>query len=325
MSNKSPVRETDLATEGAPTSPDGVRAWVIDALRSEYRKGLATFGPVALLLTVVYMLPFFLLFLYSINQFQEVPMERFAFTINHYVAFLTPDALLSFNWENATYVKLLLKSLRVSLVVTFICLIISYPITYYVGQKAPQRYKTSLIMLVIIPFWTSYLIRTYAWVPILSQNGIINTTLSTLGLPKLQLLYTGLATTVGLVYVYIPFMILPLYASMNGLDNSLIEAAQDMGATRVDVFKEVIFPLTLPGAAAGSLFIFIKCAAAFITPTLLGGSNGILYANVIVSQFRELFNWNLGAALSFILLVVVLFLLWLGSRLGLNVSSRSMG
>jgi spermidine/putrescine transport system permease protein len=325
MSSESQVREAGVSAEEKTVSPEGVRAWLIDTLQSKYRKGLVTFGPVALLLTVVYMLPFFLLFLYSINQFQEIPMERFAFTIDHYLSFLTLDALLSLNLQNVTYVKLLIKSLRVSLVVTFICLVISYPITYYVGQKASDRYKTSLIMLVIIPFWTSYLIRTYAWVPILSQNGIINTTLSTLGLPKLQLLYTGLATTIGLVYVYIPFMILPLYASMNSLDDSLIEAAKDMGATRVDVFKEVIFPLTLPGAAAGSLFIFIKCAAAFITPTLLGGNNGILYANIIVSQFRELFNWNLGAALSFILLTVVLFLLWLGSRLGLNVSSRSAG
>lgn len=252
-------------------------------------------------------------------------MSEFAFTVEHYVSFLTLDALRSFSWGEATYVRLLLKSLRVALLVTIVCLIISYPVTYYLGQKAPRQYKTSLLMLIIIPFWTSYLIRTYAWIPILSENGIINTTLESAGLPNLQLLYTEFATTLGLVYVFVPFMILPLYASMEGLDSSLIEAALDMGATRVDVFKEIIFPLTLPGAAVGSLFIFIKCAAAFVTPTLLGGSGGILYANIIVSQFRELFNWNLGAALSFVLLAVVLLLLWIGTRAGLDISKQNMG
>lgn len=325
MSNEPATGENVVGADETTIGQDGVRVWLINALQSDRRKGLVTFGPVALLLTLVYMLPFLLLFAYSVNQFQEIPMERFAFTLDHYVSFLTLDALLSLNFQNATYVRLLLKSIRVSLVVTLFCLVFSYPITYYVGQKAPDRYKTSLIILVVIPFWTSYLIRTYAWIPILSQNGIINTTLTTIGLHKLNLLYTGLATTIGLVYVYIPFMILPLYASMNSLDSALIEAAQDMGATRFDVFKEVIFPLTLPGAAAGSLFIFIKCAAAFITPTLLGGNNGILYANIIVSQFRELFNWNLGAALSFILLTVVLITLWVGNRLGLNLNSQRVG
>lgn len=313
------------ATDQSPVGTDGLRARVIEMVSSDYRKGLVTFGPVASLLTVFYMLPFFLLFLYSINQFQDVPMTKFAFTIEHYLSFLTLDALLAFNLRNVIYVKLLLKSLWVSALVTAVCMVISYPITYYIGQKASKRYKTSLLMLVIIPFWTSYLIRTYAWVPILSQNGIINTTLSTVGLPKMQLLYTSLSTNIGLIYVYIPFMILPLYASMNGLNDELIEAAHDMGATRLDVFREVIFPLTLPGAAAGSLFIFIKCAAAYITPTLLGGTNGILYANTIVSQFRELFNWNLGAALSFILLAVVVTILYIGNRLGVNINSRSMG
>jgi spermidine/putrescine transport system permease protein len=252
-------------------------------------------------------------------------MARFVFTIEHYVSFLTPESLLAFELGQLTYISLLVKSIRVSLVVTLVSLIIAYPITYYIGQKAPRRYKTSLVMLVIIPFWTSYLIRTYAWVPILSENGIINTVLATLGLQKLQLLFTPLATNIGLVYVYLPFMILPLYASMDNLDASLVEAAQDLGATRYHVFKEVIFPLTLPGAAAGSVFIFIKCAAAYITPTLLGGQNGILYANVIVSQFREVFNWNFGAALSFILLTVVVLLLWLASRSGLDVASARMG
>lgn len=325
MSSESTSGERIVSGDGPTIEQDGIRAWVINGLQSDRRKGIATFGPVMALLTLFYMVPFLLLFVYSINQFQDVPIQDFRFTLDHYISFFTLEALQSFNFRNATYIKLLVKSIRVSIVVTLFCLVLSYPITYYVGQKAPDRYKMSLIMLVIIPFWTSYLIRTYAWIPILSENGIINSTLAAIGLPKLQLLYTGLATTIGLIYVYIPFMILPLYASMNNLDSELIEAAHDMGATRYDVFKEVIFPLTLPGAAAGSLFIFIKCAAAYITPTLLGGSSGILYANIIVSQFRELFNWNLGAALSFVLLTIVMITLWAGSRLGVDLNSQRVG
>lgn len=309
----------------AAVETDGLRERLIELTQSERRKGLLTLGPVVLLLAVFYMVPFLLLLAYSFNADREIPMQQFLFTLEHYATFLTLESLFAFDLGRLTYVKLLVKSLRVSLVVTLVSLVISYPITYYIGQKAPRRYKTSMVMLVIIPFWTSYLIRTYAWVPILSENGIINTVLATLGVGKLQLLFTPLATNIGLVYVYVPFMILPLYASMNSLDSSLIEAAQDLGASRAYVFKEVIFPLTLPGAAAGSIFIFIKCAAAYITPTLLGGRNGILYASVIVSQFREVFNWNFGSALSFILLALVILTLWAGSRLGLNVSAGRMG
>lgn len=319
MSNKSNLGH-NLSEERS-----GYRSWLIEQITSDRRKGLLTLGPVLALLTVFFVVPFLLLLAYSINQYQDVPIQQISLTMDHYARFFSPEALLSLEFGKLTYIQLLLKSLWVSLLVTFVSLVIAYPITYYIGQKAPQQYKTPLVMLVIIPFWTSYLIRTYAWMPILSQNGIINSALASVGLPKFQLLFTSFATNVGLVYVYLPFMILPLYASMSALDSSLIEAAQDLGATRRKVFREVIFPLTLPGAAAGSIFIFIKSAAAYITPTILGGSGGILYANVIVSQFREVFNWNFGAALSFILLTLVIIILGVGTRLGIDLQTNRVG
>lgn len=293
---------------------DGVRGYLLGIAGSERLKGLLSLGSVGTLLTLFYTIPLLLLFAYSFTT--GIELSEFAFTLTHY------GRVFDFG---APYLRLLFKSLRVSLTVTLAAAIISYPVTYYIGQRAPRKYKTAMVMLIIIPFWTSYLIRTYAWIPLLSQNGVINTTLAAVGLPKAQLLYTPLATSLGLVYVYVPYMILPLYASMESLDGSLIEAARDLGASRVKVFTEVIFPLTLPGAAAGSIFIFIKCAAAFITPTLLGGSNGILYANVIVSQFREIFNWNFGSALAFVLLALILVVLWLGKRAGLITNTGSFG
>jgi spermidine/putrescine transport system permease protein len=302
---------------------EGVRSWLIERTNDERVKGLLSTGLIFLVLTVFYVVPLLLLFGYSFMV--GIEFNQITPTLEHYAKVLSPDALLSFSFGDAIYLKLLLKTLRVSAIVTVGSLIISYPITYYIGQKAPRKYKTAMVMLVIIPFWTSYLIRTYAWIPILSQNGIINDGLQLVGLPTLQLLYTNFATTLGLVYVYLPFMILPLYASMENLNGSLIEAAQDLGAGRIYVFREVIFPLTLPGAVAGSIFIFVKCAAAFITPTLLGGTNGTLYANVIVNQFRDAFNWNFGSALSFVLLAVILLILWLGMRTGYLSETGSMG
>lgn len=312
-----------MSTDEVPGVGASVREWLIEKTDSERTKGLLSIGTTVLFLTTFYVVPLGLLFLFSFMT--DIKLGEITLTLESYKRVLGIEAILAGDFAGATYLQLLLKSLRVSIIVTLASLAISYPITYYIGQRAPRKYKTAMVMLVIIPFWTSYLIRTYAWIPIISESGIINTALATVGLPKVQLLYTSFATTLGLVYVYLPFMILPLYASMEKLDPSLVEAAQDLGAGRIRVFYEVIFPLTLPGAVAGSIFIFIKCAAAFITPTLLGGSNGTLYATVIVNQFRDVFNWNFGSALSFVLLAVIMLILWVGMRTGYLSETGAIG
>ncbi|SNR34749.1 ABC transporter permease [Halorubrum vacuolatum] len=308
---------------GETTAPSGFRARVLTMADNSRLKGLTSLGPIVTLLTVFYAIPVALLIVYSV--FVDDPFVT-AITFEHFARFLDLSAVISLQIGDLPYVRLLARSLGIAVVVTVLSLIIAYPITYYLGQHAPERWQMLLVLLVIIPFWTSYLIRTYAWIPILSRNGFINGALGALGLPTVPLLNTYWGSIIGLVYVFVPFVILPLYASMRSLDASLIEAARDLGASRSAVFREVVFPLTLPGALAGAVFVFIKCAAAYVTPALLGGTSGRMFAQVIETQFGTAFNWNFGAALSVILVAVVLGSLWIAMRLGIDVGkSRGLG
>lgn len=322
MSSPDDVTTEQLSRE-PPTSRGRFRERILERSESEVVKGSLSLGPILLLLTIFYTIPVALLLIYSV--FSGDVFET-ALSFEHFARFADLSAVLSLQWGDLPYVRLLARSLGIAIVVTVLSLAISYPITYYLGQHAPDRWKVVLVMLVIIPFWTSYLIRTYAWIPILSRQGFINSALMTLGVPTVPLLNNHWGSIIGLVYVFVPFTILPLYASMEGLDRSLIEAARDLGATRYRVFREVIFPLTLPGALAGGIFVFIKCAAAYVTPALLGGTSGRMYAQVIANQFRTAFNWNFGAALSVILVVVILGSLWIAKRYGVDLKkSRGLG
>ncbi len=319
--------QDDVAADAVrqrPTHEKGTfRGRLLELADSEVFKGSITLGPVLVLLTVFYAIPVVLLLTYSV--FIEDPFSS-GLTFDHFGRFIDMSAVTSFQFGELSYVRLLGRSLGIAVIVTVLSLVISYPITYYLGQYAPERWKIVLVMLVIIPFWTSYLIRTYAWIPILSTNGFINGTLTALGLPTLPLLNNMVGSIIGLVYVFVPFTVLPLYASMEGLDPSLIEASRDLGASRWEAFREVVFPLTLPGALAGGVFVFIKTAAAYVTPSLLGGTSGRMYAQVIETQFGSAFNWNFGAALSVILVVVVLGTIWIAMRWGINVKgSRGLG
>jgi spermidine/putrescine transport system permease protein len=319
--------QDDVATDAVrpqPTPETGtLRERLLEWADSEVFKGAVSLGPVLLLLTIFYAIPVTSLLIYSI--FVEDPFAS-GLTFEHFGRFIDLSAVTSLQLSELSYMRLLGRSIGIAVIVTVLSLVISYPITYYLGQHAPERWKIALVMLVIIPFWTSYLIRTYAWIPILSNNGFINGTLTTLGLPALPLLNNYVGSIIGLVYVFVPFTILPLYASMEGLDSSLIEAARDLGATRWEAFREVVLPLTLPGALAGGVFVFIKTAAAYVTPSLLGGTSGRMYAQVIETQFGTAFNWNFGAALSVILVVVVLGTIWIAVRWGIDVKgSRGLG
>jgi len=299
-----------------------LRSTLRSSLESDRIKGILSLGPSISVLTIIYFLPIIVLFVLSFGV--ESNFTGFEFTFQNYNSIFPLDTLLSFNFSDLLYLGLLAKSLKVSLYVTIVSLVISYPITYYIGNRVQEEYRLPLIMLIMVPFWTSYLVRTYSWIPILSQNGIVNGLLTSIGLQPLQLLYTPLATNIGLVYLHLPFMILPLYASMAGLNPAHIEAAQDLGATRLRVLREIILPLTLPGASAGVIFVFIKTTAAYVVPTLLGGPNGILYMNVVVSQFRQTYNWNFGAALSFVLLAIVLAILFVAQKMGASLGSAQM-
>lgn len=203
------------------------------------------------------------------------------------------------------------RSLWMAVLTTVLCLAISYPIAYYLARLAPRRWKGLLLGLVVVPFWTSFLIRTYAWMFLLRTEGLINLVLTGLGLVDrpLELLYTELAVMIGLVYGELPFMILPLYASLEKLDSTLLEAASDLGADRVRAFWRVTVPLTAPGIAAGIVLVFIPSLGQFVVSDLLGGARSMLLGNLVQNQFAVARNKPFGAALAFELTAAVLLLL----------------
>lgn len=208
------------------------------------------------------------------------------------------------------YIPIYVRSIGFALITTVLCLLLGYPIAYFIAIKAPERLRSALLILVVIPFWTSFLVRTYAWILILRSDGLINRALMALGLPSQQLLYNDFAVLVGLVYGELPFMILPLYASIQKLDVSLLEAAQDLGATPRQAFFRVTVPLTRPGILAGVIFVFIPSIGAFVIPDLMGGSRSIMVGNLIQNQFLFTRDLPFGSAVCFLLTALVLVVLF---------------
>jgi len=209
------------------------------------------------------------------------------------------------------YLKIGWRSLWMAALTTVLCLTVSFPAAYYLAILAPRRWKGLLLGLVVVPFWTSFLIRTYAWMFILRTEGLLNLVLVGSGLlhRPLELLYTQTAVMIGLVYGELPFMILPLYASLEKLDRSLLEAAADLGAGRSQSFWRVTVPLSLPGIAAGIVLVFIPSLGQFVVSDLLGGARGMLLGNLIQNQFAVARNQPFGSALAFELMAAVLILL----------------
>ena len=200
------------------------------------------------------------------------------------------------------YLEIVGRTLVIALINTFLCLVLGYPLAYFIAFKGGSR-KNVLILLVMIPFWTSLLLRAYAWVVILGGNGIANRALQFLGITDgpVNLIFTPQAVTMGMVYSYLPFMILPLYAALEKFDVRLKEAAQDLGASRWHTFWRVTFPLSMPGVIAGSILVFIPSAGEFVIPNLLGGARTVLVGNLIQQQFLLARDWAFGSALAMML------------------------
>jgi spermidine/putrescine transport system permease protein len=188
-----------------------------------------------------------------------------------------------------------------------LCLALGFPLAYYMAQLSAQR-QGLWVLLIIIPFWTNFLVRTYAWMFLLRADGVMNTLLLGLGLIEhpIEILYSDAAVLIGLVYGYLPFMVLPLYAVLARLDRAVVEAASDLYASGWQVFRRVILPLTKPGVVAGCLLVFIPSVGAFITPDLLGGAKTMMIGNLIQHEYLVVRDWPLGSALSFVLMAVVL-------------------
>jgi spermidine/putrescine transport system permease protein len=228
-----------------------------------------------------------------------------------------PWTLENFNrLADPLYLAILLRSFAIAAASTAICLVLGFPLALFISRSG--RRKNLYLLLVILPFWTSFLVRTYAWMFLLRDTGLINTALLGLGLIRapLPLLYNDGAVVLGLVYGFLPFMVLPLFATLERLDKNLVEAAADLGARPMTVLLRVVLPLCAPGTRAGSVLVFIPSLGAFLTPDLLGGGKTIMIGNLVQNQFTTARDWPFGAAISFALMAIVMALLMAAIRRG---------
>ncbi|WP_109466741.1 ABC transporter permease [Albibacillus kandeliae] len=225
------------------------------------------------------------------------------------------DYIFTFeNFQRAAdplYLGIFLRSAKIAGLATLFAILLAYPAAYAI-TRAPQRYQTALLIFVILPFWSNYLIRTYAWIVMLNREGLINQSLIGLGVTSepLPLLYNNFAVIVGLVYNYTPFVVLAIYSSLNRINRETIEASEDLGAPGFTTFRRVILPQTITGVAAGGVFVFVLSIGNFITPDLLGGGRLQMVGNLIYDQFLSARDWPFGAALSMFLIAVMMALLF---------------
>lgn len=209
-------------------------------------------------------------------------------------------------WEDALYVNTYLNSVLIAAVSTLLCLLLGYPMAYAI-VRSDHTTKHILLMLVILPFWTSFLLRVYAWMGLLADQGTINNLLIALGIidQPIQMLYTTFAVYVGIVYTYVPFMILPLYANMEKLDWELLEAAADLGARPMTTFLTITLPMTTPGIIAGALLVFIPATGEYVIPDLLGGGNVLMIGRILYNEFNSNIDWPVASAVAIALLIVL--------------------
>lgn len=203
------------------------------------------------------------------------------------------------------YFKVFFRSIGLAGLATLICLIVGYPVAYIIS-KAPLSKRGTLILLFILPMWMNFLLRTYAWVAILGKNGLLNSLLGIFGIEPVSILYTNFAILLGMVYNFLPFMVLPIFTSLSKMDNDLINAAHDLGANKFQVFTKVIFPLSLPGVISGITMVFMPAVTTFAISRLLGGGKFMLLGDLIEQQFTVVGDWNFGSAVSIFMMIVIL-------------------
>lgn len=228
------------------------------------------------------------------------------FTLNNYATI----------FSDSVYLTILAKTIRMALITTVLTLLFSYPVAYFLAGLR-GRSKAVCLLLLFMPFWSSYVVRTFLWLPMLGRNGLINTLLMRIGIigePIDVLLFSEGTVHLGLIYVYSLFMILPIYLSLDRLDRRLIEAAADLGAGPFNTFRRIVLPLSMPGVLSGSVMVFLLACGAYVTPQLLGGTAGVMFGNIIAAQYLNTNNWPLGAALSVVLVLVVLAGMFLVGR-----------
>lgn len=260
-----------------------------------------------------FLIPFFIVFRISLSQTAVamppyMPVFDLAGGLSGIVEKLGEFSLDNYVWltEDVLYFNAYISSVVIAAISTLLTLLIGYPIAYGMA-KAPRSLRPTLLMMVILPFWTSFLIRVYAWIAILKPEGLLNQFLSAVGLidQPLIILNTNWAIYIGIVYSYLPFMVLPIYSALEKMDHSLTEAAQDLGCTPAAAFWRVTFPLSLPGVVAGCLLVFIPAVGEFVIPDLLGGSETLMIGKTLWSEFNSNRDWPVSSAVAIILLMIL--------------------
>lgn len=259
---------------------------------------------------VMIILPMLLIVMYAFTQ-KGNDVLTFRITLQNFVRF----------FSDPIFLEVLKRSLWVAVLTTALCLFLGYPVAYIIAQ-ADGRKKMLLVLLITIPMWINMLVRTYAWVGILQDKGLINTILGWFGLGPVSLIYTDFAVILGMVYNFIPFMILQIYTSLTKMDKSYLEAASDLGANKVQSFLRITLPLSLPGVLSGITLVFLPAVSSFFIPKMLGGGQYVLIGNVIESQFLTSGNWNFGSAISLIMAVIIMISLYVTKKVDKNGQSE---
>ncbi len=253
--------------------------------------------------------PMLLIVLYAFTK-DGNEVISFRFTLENFSRFIT----------DSVFMEVLGRSLYIALITTVICVVVGYPIAYIIANMT-ERGNLIMILLITMPTWINMLVRTYAWMGILQDEGIFNSILSFFGIGPVALLHTDFAVILGMVYNFIPFMILQIHTSLAKMDTSLLDAANDLGADRVQQFLRVTLPLSLPGVISGITLVFLPAVSSFFIPKLLGGGQFVLVGNIIETQFLTTGDWNFGSAISLIMAVIIMLSMWLAHKVDAEPAS----
>ncbi|WP_151410810.1 ABC transporter permease [Anaerococcus sp. Marseille-P9784] len=253
---------------------------------------------------VFIILPLILIFLYSFNGSGSIAFENFSFSLDNYSRFFSP-----------LYLKMFAISILIAILTTVICLLLAYPIAYIISKK-DEKTAQIFLFIFIMPMWINLLLRTYGWISLLGRNGMLNRFLAIFNLGPLNMMYTLTAVIVGMVYEFLPFMVIQIYNALKKVDSNLIEAALDLGANKKEIFKKVIFPLSLPGVYTGIIMVFIPAISTFVISNLLGGQKVYMIGNLIDQQFTFTGNWGFGSATAIILILILFIALGIQRKFG---------
>jgi len=273
-------------------------------MRAETRRRLSILGltaPAYLWLAITVFLPLSAMLYFSFLTVAPLNNRVAEFTIAHYVGFFTKDIY----WINAG------RSLELGFHVTLFCVLVGYPASLALAKYVKGRWREAIFLLIVLPFWSNALVRTFSWTMVLRRGGILDWIVRLFwpDAPSVDLLFTYQAIVIGLVHAYLPYLILTCYVSLQAIDDSLVEAARSLGAGPFEAFRRVTLPLSMPGLIAGVILIFVPVIGSFMEPRILGGKEAIMLGPIIENQFTAIFNWPLGSALSFIMLAIVLLIL----------------